>query len=194
MSALSQEIGKAERSDAAANRARILEAARQVFARRGLKAEIKEIAERAGVGVGTLYRHFEGKERLLAALLQQTKDDMLRRLQVSVQTEEPKAALRAIIRAGAEAYEQSGALTEAFLSGRLDHLHGGHAEFTDLLASLLRRGVQEGTFRSDLDVPVAVAALESIFTSGKLVEIASQRSHARAADAVADLFLHAVAE
>jgi len=193
MSDLTPAIGRAERSDALANRERILEAAREVFARRGLEAEIREIAERAGLGVGTLYRHFECREGLLATLLQQAKGDMLRRLQVAVQTDEPKAALRAMLHAGAWAYEQFGALTEALLTGRLDHLHSGHAEFTELLTGLLERGMEEGIFRSDLDVAVACAAVESLFISGKLVELGTQRSYGGAADALADFLLRAIA-
>jgi len=65
---------KSERSDAVANRERILEAARIVFARRGLDAEVREIAEEAGVGIGTLYRHFGSREGLLMALKQETKE------------------------------------------------------------------------------------------------------------------------
>lgn len=193
MAGLMQAAGKPERTDALANRERILEAARQAFARRGLDAEIREIAERAGVGIGTLYRHFESREGLLAALIQQTEEDLLRRIRAAVETEEPRAALRAMIGAAVEACEQFGALTEAVLAGRLDRFSSRHTEFTALLANLLQRGIAEGIFRSDLDVPVTCAALESVFTSGKLLELAVQRSYPRAADAVADFFLYAVA-
>lgn len=181
-----------ERSDAATNRRRILDAACAVFASRGPDGEIREIAERAGVGVGTVYRHFQNREGLLAALLMQTKQDLLRRLQVAVQTERPDDALRAMIHAGAEVCEKFGALTEAILSGRLDSLHGGHAEFTALLLKALQRGIEEGSFRPDLDVPVVVAMLEAVFTSGTLVELASGRSYAGAADAISDFFLAAI--
>ena len=50
------------------NRARILEAARTCFAESGLEAQVDEIARRAGVGVGTVYRHFPTKEALYEAL------------------------------------------------------------------------------------------------------------------------------
>lgn len=194
MSKLNRATGKAERADAAANRRRILDAAREVFARRGLDAEIREIAEHAEVGIGTLYRHFENREGLLAALKQQAREDMLQRLQAVVETEEPASAFRAVIRVGAEACEQWGALTEAILSGQLDELQAGEVEMTELLADLLRRGMAKGTFRSDLDIPVAVVALKSVFTSGAFLELAAQRSFSGAADALADLFLKALGE
>jgi len=188
-----------------ANHARILEAAREVFARRGLDAEIREIAERAGVGVGTMYRHFESREGLLAALVHQAGDDMLRRMQPVVETEEPRAALRAMIHAAAEVCERFGALTEVLLTSEIDKFHAGghdefhvnhpdfHDEFMELLANLLQRGIQEGVFRPDLDVPVAGEALKSIFTSGMLLAVAAHRSYPHAADAVADFFIEAIA-
>jgi len=191
---LTQGANRAERSDAVANYHRILEAAREVFARRGLDTEVREIAERAGVGVGTLYRHFGSREGLLAALIRQAEEELLRRLQAAAEAADPEAAVRAAIRATAEACDQFGALTETALARRLDKLGGGHAEFTELLANLLQQGIRKGVFRSDLDVPVAVAVLESIFTSGMLPALAAQRSYPGAADAIADFFLQALAK
>lgn len=203
---LMQPAPRAERSDALANRQRILEAAREVFARRGLDAEVREIAERAGVGIGTLYRHFESREGLLAVLVHQAGEDMLRRMQAVVGSEDLRAALRAMIHAAAEFCERFGALTEVLLTSELDKFHrGGHDEFhanhpdfgdefRELLADLLQRGMRDGIFRPDLDVSVAVAALESIFISGMLLALAARRSYPAAADAVADFFLGAIAK
>lgn len=56
---------RSRRRDAVANRARIVEAARAVFARQGLAADMRTIADEAGVGVGTLYRHFPTREHLV---------------------------------------------------------------------------------------------------------------------------------
>jgi AcrR family transcriptional regulator len=212
MTGPTQRTPKTARSDALANRQRILDAAREVFARRGLDAEIREIAERAGVGIGTLYRHFESREGLLSTLVHQAEEDLLRRIQPVLEIEEPRAAVRTAIRAGAEFCEQFGALTEVMLRDELDSFHpGGHDkyhaggwegyhashpdfmdEFKELLANLLQRGMRDGTFRPDLDVPVAVAALMSILASGMLLALATQRSYPRAADDVADFFLAAI--
>jgi len=59
------------RADAQRNLARILEAAREVFAEQGIDAPISVIAERAGVGVGTIFRRFPHKDELVAALIEQ---------------------------------------------------------------------------------------------------------------------------
>ena len=58
-----------QRADAQRNRARILEAAETVFALEGIEVPVDLIAEKAGVGVGTLYRHFPTKEKLCEAVL-----------------------------------------------------------------------------------------------------------------------------
>jgi AcrR family transcriptional regulator len=57
------------RADAVKNRQRILDAAAEVFAEKGLSVPIDEVADRAGVGVGTLYRHFPTKEALFEAIV-----------------------------------------------------------------------------------------------------------------------------
>jgi len=59
------------RADARRNRECILQAAREVFAKSGIDAQMDDVASRAGVGVGTVYRHFPTKEALMAELVRQ---------------------------------------------------------------------------------------------------------------------------
>jgi AcrR family transcriptional regulator len=61
---------RALRTDAVRNRTRILDAAQEMFVEQGLQAPLDEIARRAGVGNATLYRHFSGREALLAEVLE----------------------------------------------------------------------------------------------------------------------------
>ncbi len=65
------------RADAQRNRDRILEVAREVFRERGYDASLDEIARIAGVGPGTLYRHFPRRENLMDALMQSWVDRVL---------------------------------------------------------------------------------------------------------------------
>lgn len=65
------------RRDAARNRQLLIEAAREVFARRGLEASLDEIARQAGVGVGTAYRHFGNKFDLAQAVMEETLETLV---------------------------------------------------------------------------------------------------------------------
>ena len=60
---------KTLRADARRNRERIVESARELFARDGQDAQIEEIAAHAGVGIGTVYRHFPTKQALLTEMV-----------------------------------------------------------------------------------------------------------------------------
>lgn len=183
---------RAERADSAANRERILAAARQAFASRGLDAEVKEIAALAGVGVGTLYRHFESRDELLRAVITRTRVDLLGRIETALETTAPAEAFRAVIRAAAEVFERFGALTELAISGRLPEYHPEHhEEFNAAFARLLQRGIGDGSFRPDLDIETTIAALAGVFVSGQLAQLGAARGFEAAADAVADLFLSA---
>jgi len=186
------------RSDAVANREAILEAARQLFAEKGLATEMREVAERAGVGVGSLYRHFENREGLIRAVMETAAEDLVQGLRVAVTERDPKVALREMIHAGAGLFERFGVLTEVMLREQTNELPDPKTEapppdLIDLTASVLQRGIEDGSFRSDLDVPVAIAALVSMFESGMLLALASRRTYSRAADALADFFLAAIA-
>jgi AcrR family transcriptional regulator len=71
-SAVSEEAERPLRADARRNRERILQSARAAFAESGADAQIDDVARHAGVGVGTVYRHFPTKQALLTELVRQT--------------------------------------------------------------------------------------------------------------------------
>ncbi|MCW8102824.1 TetR/AcrR family transcriptional regulator [Streptomyces tauricus] len=83
-----------QRTDKQRNRTHILEVAEQFFTEQGITGSLDAIAKRAGVGPGTLYRHFPNREALLAALLQ-ARDEELEARRVAIQREvtDSRAAL-----------------------------------------------------------------------------------------------------
>lgn len=81
------------RKDAARNRERLLEAAADLFRRQGLETSLKDVARKAGVGVGTVYRHFPTKEDLVAALFEQQLDDEVARAEIASRGEDAWTAL-----------------------------------------------------------------------------------------------------
>src|SRR5260221_1703508 len=72
VAAIAGEAGRPRGADARRNRERILQSARAVFAESGAEAQIDDVARHAGVGVGTVYRHFPTKQALLTELVRQT--------------------------------------------------------------------------------------------------------------------------
>ena len=71
-STVSEETQRPLRADARRNREQILQSARAAFAESGADAQIDDVARHAGVGVGTVYRHFPTKQALLTELVRQT--------------------------------------------------------------------------------------------------------------------------
>ena len=83
------------RADAQRNRKRILEVAKQEFTRSGASASLEEIARKAGVGPGTLYRHFRTREELLVAVYQSEMEKLAAAERTFADTLPPVEALRA---------------------------------------------------------------------------------------------------
>jgi len=186
-------VTKHERSDAVANRVRILGAARQVFAQRGMDAEVREIAECAGVGVGTLYRHFANREDLFAALLQETLTLAITRAREAAQCPDARDAVRAVVMSMAETHTRFGALLEAMSDPRAQHACPPHQDFAELAAvmtGIVQHGVETGVFRTDVDVPVAVAMM--LHSIGVFSVLAGERTHAETAASLTSLFLAAL--
>lgn len=77
------------RKDAARNRAALLEAARAVFADRGLDASLDDIAHHAGVGVGTAYRHFANRYELAGAILREAVEEIVGLAHDCVEIDDP---------------------------------------------------------------------------------------------------------
>ena len=81
------------RADARRNHDRVLAEARLAFAARGTTASLEDIARRAGVGIGTLYRHFPTRQALLSAVFEEAVSDLLTRARERLDAERPCAAL-----------------------------------------------------------------------------------------------------
>jgi AcrR family transcriptional regulator len=137
------------RADAERNRERVLVAAREAFARHGLGVPIDDIARAAGVGAGTVHRHFATKEALFAAVLA----DRVASLTATAQSYRDGEGLFRFIEGFAEYGAGNRALAEAVARGGVDanaELGARSAELKQAMAELLRRAQEFGTARADV--------------------------------------------
>ncbi|WP_028938166.1 TetR/AcrR family transcriptional regulator [Pseudonocardia spinosispora] len=142
------------RADAARNRARVLEVAYETFAEEGLAVPIDEIARRAGVGAGTLYRHFPTKEALYGAVVVDRIRRFTERANELADGDEPGAALREFFAELVEAASNQG-LVEAMSGSGFDVAISAPDEekaFLDALQRLLTAAQRSGEIRADIDV------------------------------------------
>lgn len=144
------------RADARRNRGRIVEAARELFAEGQHDVPMDVIAARAGVGVGTLYRHFADKEALMGELVRQRfalfNANMRSALHASGQP--PFEALAASIRANAASVAEDAATRFAFMTGdeRVFAAAGVEMEeYMELAGELVARARAGGELREDFD-------------------------------------------
>lgn len=154
------------RADAQRNRERILEAARELIAEHGGAVEMTDIAEAAGVGVGTLYRRFPDKHALVVELLREKFRGLAALMQRELQREDCSARERldTYIRASAEAQGCDLGLHEAVSEGGGEGAEIARATpgLLDSLERLVDDAIAEGSVRSDLgweDVVMCTCAL-----------------------------------
>jgi AcrR family transcriptional regulator len=141
------------RADARRNRERILESARIVFSESGGEAQIDDVARRAGVGVGTVYRHFPTKEALMVELVRQKFRVMTARARETLEQEgEPFQRLTAMMRQNAEEVGRDANMQQT-LAGFDEEIWAQAAPERDELIRLTGELVQSarhaGTIRSD---------------------------------------------
>ena len=154
-------------------RQRIYDAALTEFRRKGVVgATIREIAREAGVGVGTVFNYFDGKEGVLEELGRQ------RQLRLEALADDPaqaslptRARLEGILRALVAGMEEEPALTRAIVRAALSSpelFHGERGRFltlTRLLAAIMCEGQARGEVAADCDTAVAAQLLISIYTT-----------------------------
>jgi AcrR family transcriptional regulator len=179
------------RADARANRARIIEAAHAVLRERGIEAEIKEIAERAGVGVGTFYRNFPTKDDLIAAIANEMFQSIMRTLDVALAIDDPVDALRQMLRGAMENVERYGDLAQ-ILHTSMPRQTKEKFDFDALfgrVVAIVQKGIDRGIYRADLDVELAGTLLLGTLQATIMRQLRDTRSLDALAEGYGDLFL-----
>jgi AcrR family transcriptional regulator len=141
------------RADARRNRERIMSSGRELFARDGPEAQMDEIAARAGVGIGTVYRHFPTKEALLTAMVRDRFQEFAEIATLAEDTiADPQQALEAVMRRSAEAVEGDMGFQLAMMGSNQLEWEGieeQKAVLAAVVTRIIRRAADAGVVRDD---------------------------------------------
>jgi AcrR family transcriptional regulator len=153
------------RADAVRNSGKVLEAAREVFAERGLAAGIDEVAARAGVGKATVYRCWPTKELLVAAVAGARVDAFTERVLDALSDPDPTGAFQVLLLDAAEASAANRLLhTGLAASAHTPELEEKRAACRMAMQRLIERGQEQGGIRRDV-TSTEVTVLFSGFTA-----------------------------
>lgn len=159
------------RSDAQRNRERILGVAREAFSRSGANASLDDIARKAGVGPGTLYRHFPTREELLVAVYRSEMEKLAAAEQKFAQELPPVEALRAWLLLFIDyiaAKHLIAPALNALVGDPKKVFEASYARIWEAIRALVKRAIKSGDIRKDLD-PIdllrALIGVASVATS-----------------------------
>ena len=158
---------KALRRDAQRNRERIVSSARTLFARDGADVSVDDITREAGVGMGTLYRHFPTKEALLDAVLEDGFDELVQRAEEAAEAEDAWAGFTGFLEQALAQHAANRGLKDVLAThdpGR-ERAQAMRERIRPLLERMIERAQAEGALRPDVtaeDVPL-------VFWSGSRV-------------------------
>ncbi|HEV3048215.1 MAG TPA: TetR/AcrR family transcriptional regulator [Solirubrobacteraceae bacterium] len=163
------------RADARRNRMRILEAARELFSHERPDVQMDDVARLAGVGVGTVYRHFRDKHALMGALVRERFAEFDERLREAVDADapDPFAALCEVLRTNAASLSEDAATRYALMSGgerAFAYAIEEAEEFMRLSEILVGRARAAGSLRVDFDaeeIPMIMCGVCSTMDPGK---------------------------
>jgi AcrR family transcriptional regulator len=173
MAAISSPADRAQRADARRNRERILGAAREVFAVSGEDAQMDDVAQAAGVGVGTVYRHFPTKDALIGELLRLKFVALAERAQWWLEeVDEPWEAFAGFVTESAEGMAADRAQQRMMWLASPEAFELALPAQQELAATggkIIRRAQKAGALRKDwsaADMPTLMCALTSSMQMG----------------------------
>jgi AcrR family transcriptional regulator len=153
------------RADAERNRVRLLETAKAAFAEKGSAASLDEIARTAGVGAGTLYRHFPTRDALIEAVYRNETEQLVAAANRLAKTHSPMTALREWLLLFVEYMATKYGMSEALNSicgGTSDLYAATSAQVKQVMAKLIDGAVASGDIRLDFDPLDLLRALAGV--------------------------------
>ena len=150
----SQAVRRKPRTDAQRNRERILEVAKEAFTRSGASTSLDEVAKQAGVGAGTLYRHFPTRDALLEAVYRTEVEKLAAAERKFAQTMAPIAALRAWMLLFVDYIAAKHIIAPALntvVGGPSKLYEASRDQLSGAIEALVKRAIKSGEIRRDLD-------------------------------------------
>lgn len=151
-----------DRADARANRLRIIEAARAIFSEQGLDVEMRDIADRSGLGVGTLYRNFASKEDLVSAIVAGLLSEAILLVEGAAALADARASVEEFLVCSWEIADRNGDIV-TILRRKSDSAPAEAAALTALVTRIVVRAVEDRVLRADVPVVFIVALLMALF-------------------------------
>ena len=151
---LSQPVSRKPRADAQQNRLRILEVAKDAFTRLGADASLDDIARLAGVGAGTLYRHFPTRDALIEAVYRSEVEKLAAAERKFTESMPPINALRAWMLLFVDHIAAKQIIAPALNSvvgGPAKLYEGSHGLIRGAIDALVKRAIESGEIREDLE-------------------------------------------
>lgn len=147
------------RADAERNRQRIIAAAQEVFAQRGLEVTLDDIAHQAGVGVGTVYRRFANREELIEAIFDTEIQRVIEVAEEALAHEDPWAGLVHFFTTAGQDFADDRGLREVLLVGThgKDRVAAARDRLSPVVSAVIERAQRHGSLRDDIeasDVPL----------------------------------------
>lgn len=160
------------RRDAERNRQRILQAARELFAQRGLAVTLNDVAHHAGVGVGTVYRRFPDKAHLIDELFEQRLAELESLMQEAVDDPDPWRGLRRFLERSLSMQAADCGLKDLMtgMPDGVDRVCRIRDRLLPMVADLVARAQAAGTLRADIspqDVPALQLMLGTLIDASR---------------------------
>ena len=147
-------VARKPRSDGQRNRARLVEAAKAAFAETGPDASLEEIARRAGVGIGTLYRHFPTRDAVIEAVYRREVEQLAAAATRLLDSHTPGEALHEWLRLLVDYIATKKVVAQAIspaVGGVAALYPASGVQITEAMAQLMARAVASGDIRADVD-------------------------------------------
>ena len=157
------------RADAERNRVRLLETAKAAFSEKGSAASLDEIVRAAGVGTGTLYRHFPTRDALVAAVYRNETEQLVAAADRLAKTRPPLTALREWLLLFVDYIAAKHGMSEvlnSIVGGTSDLYSASTAQVKQAIAKLVDRAVANGDIYLDLDPLDLLRALAGVANIG----------------------------